>query len=313
MKNEYYKLILISTIIVIILHLIACVYINIPVDKSHLLGDDYRLFQGTPAWDLAKAVKNQNVRLIRYYVKELDVPVDFKEEKFGETLLIQAVRTNKKKSVETLLSLGADPNIHDDTVGMVGRTSVYYASFFSRPSSDILELLLQYGGNPNSTECGYWIDLAGKKHEARNFALDAATSNSLEKVKLLIEYGADVNKRTSSCPNGAISGAIIHDRMDILLYLLEHGADAHLQFQKRDFDTPNRDIFYVDILYELRFCVYPLDSQEYKDKLKVIAFLKQEGLDYWSSPIPKNAFVIIKQKMKANRIKDNFDDYIKKY
>jgi len=30
------------------------------VDKSELLGDDYRLFQNTPAWELAKAVEDEN-------------------------------------------------------------------------------------------------------------------------------------------------------------------------------------------------------------------------------------------------------------
>lgn len=32
---------------------------EIPADKSAMLGDDFRLFQGTIAWDLAKAVKDQ--------------------------------------------------------------------------------------------------------------------------------------------------------------------------------------------------------------------------------------------------------------
>lgn len=29
------------------------------VDKSKLLGNDYRLFQNTPAWELAKAVEDE--------------------------------------------------------------------------------------------------------------------------------------------------------------------------------------------------------------------------------------------------------------
>ena len=101
--------------------------------------------------------------------------------------------------------------------------------------------------------------------------------------------------------------------MDVLLYLLEHGADAHQRFERSNYKTSNVEVFYVDILYELRFCVYPLDSQEYKDKLKVIAFLKQNGLDYWKSPIPEEAEDVIKRLMKAKRINENYDNYIKKY
>ena len=187
-----------------VLCLIAHFYIDIPTDKTHLLGDDYRLFQGTPAWKLAKAVKRQNVKAIRHQVEDLKIPIDYKEEKFGSTLLILAVNTNKKKSVETLLSLGANPNLYDGSTGNVKRNSVYYASYFPRPSADILKLLLQYGGDPNTTEQGYWINHFGEKVEARNTALSEATFNGLEKVKILVEYGADVNKKTSTCPNGAM-------------------------------------------------------------------------------------------------------------
>ena len=34
------------------------------VDKSHLLGYDYRLYQGSMAWELAKAVEDVAVRLV---------------------------------------------------------------------------------------------------------------------------------------------------------------------------------------------------------------------------------------------------------
>lgn len=42
-----------------ITHLHVCFCWEIPADKSAMLGDDFRLFQGTIAWDLAKAVKDQ--------------------------------------------------------------------------------------------------------------------------------------------------------------------------------------------------------------------------------------------------------------
>lgn len=41
--------------------LLSCSNINRdkPVDKSELSGRDYRLFQNTPAWELAKAVQDE--------------------------------------------------------------------------------------------------------------------------------------------------------------------------------------------------------------------------------------------------------------
>lgn len=53
--------------IFIILIAIACLLFSCSdlsrekiVDKSELTGRDYRLFQNTPAWELAKAVEDEN-------------------------------------------------------------------------------------------------------------------------------------------------------------------------------------------------------------------------------------------------------------
>jgi uncharacterized lipoprotein NlpE involved in copper resistance len=35
------------------------------VDKENLLGNDYRLFQNTPAWELAKAVQDEDILKIK--------------------------------------------------------------------------------------------------------------------------------------------------------------------------------------------------------------------------------------------------------
>ena len=109
---------------------------DIPADKADLLGDDYRLFQGTIAWDLAKDVEDQNVQEIKRQVKKLKVPVDYKETKFGGILLMLAICTNKYRSVKTLLSLGANPNTPNDTVHNFGRNAVIFASMFDRSRSE---------------------------------------------------------------------------------------------------------------------------------------------------------------------------------
>ena len=40
--------------------LLTC-FSNCRYDKHGLLGNDYRLFEDTPAWELAKAVKKEDV------------------------------------------------------------------------------------------------------------------------------------------------------------------------------------------------------------------------------------------------------------
>ena len=285
---------------------------DIPVNKDSLLGYDFRLFQGTVAWDLAKAVEDQNVTEIKRQVLSLKVPVDYKEEKFGGTLLMIAVRTNKLRSVKALLQLGANPNEPNDTLRNLGRNAVLFASEFNEPSPKILQLLLDYGGNPNSTECGRKEDNLGNWIPARDFALNAAVFTGFEKVKILVEAGADVNLETSATDVGAMYAAFAHQRMDILLYLLEHGADYHRKFERVNLDDPNYPTFKVSILYELRLQAFPLDSKMYQEKLKVIAFLKKRGLDYWKYPYPDGTIEVIKREMEFED-EHQLQYYLKKY
>lgn len=285
---------------------------DIPVSKDSLLGDDFRLFQGTVAWDLAKAVEDQNVTEIKRQVLSLKVPVDYKEEKWSQTLLMMAVSSNKIRSVKCLLALGASPNEHDDSVNSLGETPIIVAARFPSISPKILQLLLDYGGNPNSTECGRKKDNFGNWIPARDFALNEAVFTGFEKVKILVEAGADVNLQTETTAPGAIYATIQHRRMDILLYLLEHGADYRRKFERIDWDNPEHPSFYVDILYKLRFCVYPLDSKEHKDKLKVIDFLRKRGLNYWKSPLPDGAITVIKRDIRPKN-EQELKEYLKRY
>ena len=42
--------------------LFSCINREKPVDKANLTGKDYRLFQNTPAWELAKAVQDEDIK-----------------------------------------------------------------------------------------------------------------------------------------------------------------------------------------------------------------------------------------------------------
>ena len=306
----------ICTLLVLLLS--ACIDRERPVDKEKLLGYDFRLFQGTIAWDLAKAVQDQDISRIKYEVETMGIPVDYKEDKFGGTLLMLAVRTNKTESVKALLELGANPNETNDTIRNFGRNAVLFASKFSRVSPKILKMLLEHGGNPNSVERGVQQDNLGNWVPARHFALFEAVDSEgdYEKVKMLVEAGADVNMQTEDTGAGAMYVALAFNRMDVLLYLLEHGADYNRKFERIDVisskDSASYKSFYVDILYELRLRTYPLDSKQYKDKLKVIEFLKNKGLDYRKSPIPHNAVAIIKREI-APKDEKELQEYLKRY
>lgn len=276
-----------------------------------MLGDDFRLYKHTPAWSLAKAVEDEDTTEISKQVLQMHISVDYRDPEYKQTLLMLATRTNKIESVKKLLELGANPNAHDDSTKYFGQSAVLLACRFTRPSSKILALLLKYGGNPNSTACGVQENGLGEIVPIRDFALSAAVFSSFEKVKLLVDAGANINYATST-ENCAIENCMIFDRMDIMLYLLQKGADYRRKFTEIDLDKPDYPTFEVDILYKLRKCVYPIGSKEYTDKMKVVNFLKKKGLDYWKSPIPSGMYGVIMRDI-APKNKADFDYYIKHY
>lgn len=276
-----------------------------------MLGDDFRLYKHTPAWSLAKAVEDEDTTEISKQVLQMHISVDYRDPEYKQTLLMLATRTNKIESVKKLLELGANPNAHNDSTKYFGQSAVLLACRFTRPSSKILALLLKYGGNPNSTACGVQENGLGEIVPIRDFALSAAVFSSFEKVKLLVDAGANINYATST-ENCAIENCMIFDRMDIMLYLLQKGADYRRKFTEIDLDKPDYPTFEVDILYKLRKCVYPIGSKEYTDKMKVINFLKKKGLDYWKSPIPSGMYGVIMRDI-APKNKADFDYYIKHY
>ena len=267
------------------------------VDKNKLMGNDIRLYQNTQAWNLAKAVDAEDILKIKEEVTNRNVNVDYKDPRFGSTLLTIAIENSKYESVKTLLDNGANPNIGDS---YRGTTPIIQAAANDDPK--YLALLLNFKGNPNSFETAPIKD--GDK--VRNTALIAAISymdkNSLDKVEMLVDAGADVNFDNNGKTNKPLTHAIMMDKMDVALYLLEKGANY-------------KDTMYtminghkVSILEALRKNLFDLNSEKYQQKLKVIDFLKSKGLDYSKEPIPQETLDEIK-----NKYGDNWKNYIDNY
>ncbi|TRX26633.1 hypothetical protein FNW25_08405 [Flavobacterium franklandianum] len=76
------------------------------VDKSKLMGNDYRLFQDTPARVLAKAVEAGDVKKIKEEVFQKKVSVDYQESRFGNTLLMLAIFNSEYDSAKNTIRIG---------------------------------------------------------------------------------------------------------------------------------------------------------------------------------------------------------------
>jgi len=187
-----------------------------------------------------------------------------------------AIYNNQYDSCKTLLELGASPNLKNTDYGS---NSVIYAANNKDPK--YLVLVLKYKGNPNSIETAPTKD----GDQARKAALNAAISydtSSFKKVRLLVEAGANINYSNNGpevYTNLPLADAIKVQKMDIVLYLLEKGANYNGVIYTR---IDGQQVF---ILEALRQCLIDLDSEQYKYKLKVITFLKKRGLDYSKEPL----------------------------
>ena len=237
-----------------------------------LYGNDIRLFKGE-SWELAQAVKQQNVRKIKQLVSQGKVNVNFQEPRFGKTLLIWAVLTDRYKSAHALLESGADPNIKDTYSG----TSALMEAADKEDSSEFVRLLLKYGADPN-------IDAEAKEPNRIATPLIAASKKRLESVKLLVEAGADINY-VNRHGGSALDAAFLRDKVEIVVYLLmEKGADFDRVFTIR---IDGSEVRIADLL---RYWVFPLDSDDYRNKMQIVAFLKERGVDYWKAPVPKHYY-----------------------
>ncbi len=205
--------------------LVGCTNRDTIVNKKNLSGFDFRLFQGTQALGLAKATETEDVNGIKEDVGKNKKLLSFRESRFGYNLLEMAVKTEKYKSVEALVDLGADPNLQDTYSGSSAlMEAAKVGSLFgigNGTDSRYLKLLLKHGGNPNAEEKG----VRQKGNHTRNTPLLIACSHGeLEYVRILVEAGANVNY-TNEFGQTTLYSATISNNPNIVIYLLEHNAD----------------------------------------------------------------------------------------
>lgn len=277
---------------------VSCSNINRdkPVDRSKLTGDDYRLFQNTPAWELARAVMNEDERKITELISNDPNLINYQEPKYGNTLLKLTVMNQQIKPFRILLANKADVNIHNNYNG----TSALIESCLSKQYTiKFTELLLKNGANVNDIETGE----RRKGNTTRLTPLMAAArTGKLDLVELLIKNGANINYQNEYKHN-ALNQAIMQNNYAIALYLLEKGADYTQPIFYREDERV--DMYLVDVLREDPVDLY---TDQHKYKMQIVDFLKSRGIDYRSSPIPDH----IRKQAQENH-PDNWQEYLEKY
>ncbi|SMC55574.1 ankyrin repeat domain-containing protein [Chryseobacterium sp. YR221] len=228
---------------ILLLAIISCNKIDKDkkVDKNKLLGADYRLFQDTPAWGLAKAVWDNDVEKIDEEVKKNPKVLDYQERKYGKTLLHLSSYNDNYKAFKELLRLGANPNIADSSHCTSPLIEVVESS---KDKTQYVEQLIKYKANVNYVEC---IKGKEKQKTKRTALITASGSGYLTIVKLLVQNGADINYNDGSQSGSALGSATLSRNYDIVLYLLQKGADCNLfLYKKYNSDNSETPIYMKD-------------------------------------------------------------------
>ena len=124
--------------------------------------------------------------------------------------LFNAIRQGSVAETDRLLKAGADPNVVDAG----GTPALMGATLFG--GADLVKLLLDRGADPNRAGVG------------GTTALMWAVPN-LEKVRLLVGHGANVNARSETDRTAFLVAASYPRTLDVLRLLLDRGADLRAQ------------------------------------------------------------------------------------
>ncbi len=139
-------------------------------------------------------------------------PVDI-ATKSRETPLIFATGGNVE-TVRMLLDAGA--NI--EAVTRFGVTPIFSA--VGQGSLDIMRVLLDAGANPNSDHS----DMGTPISMAATIVPGLPNRDKIAMVRLLLEYGADINRACRAHKGTALRSAVCAEDRELIGFLLEHGA-----------------------------------------------------------------------------------------
>jgi hypothetical protein len=280
-----------------------------PSDRQITI-NDIRVFENSPVWKLAGYVKEEDQPKIKAFGETHPELLNYKEPRFGTTLLMWAVSMEKYESVLALLQSGADPNIRSNSGATALFKAVSYSAIDNEQNEDAkyVRLLLKYAANPNIPYLGNKKEGVTDPIESGTSPLMHAVSRSLEKTKVLVEGGADINYKTETHQTAAIM-ALMMQKLDAAYYLIvEKKASVSDPFYFYEFGSDtiaNKTYRPVDLL---RNWIYDLDSEEYKTKMAIVEEFERQGQDYRSSYIPESTIRRIKK-----LFPDNWKDYLEKY
>jgi len=170
----------------LILFFFGCIF-NGCSQENRGPGLSFDLFKNTPNWDLAKAVKQEDVPEIRRLIRDNKINVNLQEQKYGQTLLLLAVGNDKPVSTKALLEEGA----RQDIVNFLKEAPIHVATesvTLNKHSKEILGILLQAGADPN-------LELVRQDRPGEDYYKYVPLFGAIEDTactRLLLDYGGNI-------------------------------------------------------------------------------------------------------------------------
>lgn len=259
-------------IVLVLLAICSCNKREQIVDQRILSNYDFRLFQGTPAWNLAKAVEDEDEEDICKILNENPEMVDFQSPKYGVSLLHLAVAHRNMKSIECLIKAGANVNIRDKEYNETPLNRACFASYPKEKNIDIINFLITNGAEVNVT------GIADSLKMPQSPLMSACYDGFNEAVILLIDKGADVNYIKNG-EDTSLGLSLMVGHYEIAYYLLQHNADftlpiVHMKGYGRD-GKGTRSVYIKEFLEGERI-QYLTPEREYY--YKIVDFLREKGI-----------------------------------
>ena len=269
--------------ILIYLHLFLIISCN-QNRKEELTVQDIEIFKNTPAWDLAQAVDKQDISEMKSILKKDESLINYQEAVFGTTLLMRSISSEKYNATKELLENGANPNI----ISKIGTTALFKAISFSwedtKANDDpkFVKLLLDFKANPNITYCSPTIEGQTDPIECGTSPLMYSISRGIDKTKLLIDAGADIDYKTKLGVTAAIEALLLKDvnasyslvvdkkaKITEPYYFYSLTNDATIEKGKPHYP--------VDLLLDWDF---EIGSEAYIKKMLIVQEFQRQGVNY---------------------------------
>lgn len=252
--------------------------------KGELTVQDIEIFKETIAWDLVQAVDENDVSEIKSILKQNPKLVNFQDTIFGTTVLMWAISSEKYQAARALLESGANPNL----ISKTGTTALFRAISFSWDDTEanenpkFVKLLLDFKADPNINYCSPKIEGQTDPIECGTSPLIHSVSRGFEKVKLLVNAGAQIDYKTKSGNTASYESLLMEDVNAAYFLIVEHKAkitEPVYSYSLNDADTidVSKPNYPVDLLLNWDF---EIGSKSFNKKMMIVKEFQRQGVNY---------------------------------